>query len=155
MTNEHSRQTLRPAAGGMITVKVADEIARLKGAAEWRYRDNHLQQQGKDTHPTGIPFFGGTPTGSALNFNKNARPSMSSQPEVEADGPVMRDRLWFMVALARPHTAVTNANVFGFQPGTREFQGWNNEGKLTFTPAPNVRLDPDSVTSVPRVTAPV
>ncbi|PYQ57797.1 MAG: hypothetical protein DMF58_17405, partial [Acidobacteria bacterium] len=29
---------------------------------------------------------------------------------------------------------------FGFQPGTREFQGWNNIAKVTFTPAPNQTL---------------
>ena len=48
MTNELSRQTLRPAAGGMITVKVADEIARLKGAAEWKSGDRHAISLIKD-----------------------------------------------------------------------------------------------------------
>ena len=48
MTNELSRQTLCPAAGGMITVKVADEIARLKGAAEWKSRDRHAISLIKD-----------------------------------------------------------------------------------------------------------
>ena len=48
MTNELSRQTLRPAAGGMITVKVADEIARLKGAAEWNSGDRHAISLIKD-----------------------------------------------------------------------------------------------------------
>ena len=50
MTNEHSRGTLRPAAGGMITVKIADEIARLKGAAEWRSgsKDRHATSLVKD-----------------------------------------------------------------------------------------------------------
>lgn len=41
MTNGHSRTTLRPAVGGMITVTIADEIARLKGAAEWKSGDRH------------------------------------------------------------------------------------------------------------------
>ena len=48
MTNEHSRGTLRPAAGGMITVKIADEIARLKGAAEWRSGNQHATSLVKD-----------------------------------------------------------------------------------------------------------
>jgi quercetin dioxygenase-like cupin family protein len=48
MTNEHTRQTLRPAVGGMITVKVADEIARLKGAAEWKSGDRHAISLIKD-----------------------------------------------------------------------------------------------------------
>jgi quercetin dioxygenase-like cupin family protein len=48
MTNEHSRGTLRPAAGGMITVKIADEIARLKDAAEWKSGDRHATSLVKD-----------------------------------------------------------------------------------------------------------
>ena len=48
MTSEHIRQPLRPAAGGMITVKFADEIARLKGAAEWKSGDRHAVSLVKD-----------------------------------------------------------------------------------------------------------
>jgi len=48
MTNEHTRQTLRPVAGGMITAKLADEIARLKGAAEWKSGDRQAISLIKD-----------------------------------------------------------------------------------------------------------
>jgi quercetin dioxygenase-like cupin family protein len=41
MTSEHDRQPLRPAAGGMLTVKFADEIERLKNSAEWKSGDRH------------------------------------------------------------------------------------------------------------------
>lgn len=41
MTSEHGRQALRPAAGGMVTISVADEIAHLKDAAEWAAGDRH------------------------------------------------------------------------------------------------------------------
>lgn len=41
MTSEHNRQPLRPTAGGMITVKFADEIVRLKTSAEWKSGDRH------------------------------------------------------------------------------------------------------------------
>jgi quercetin dioxygenase-like cupin family protein len=47
MPDEH-RTVLRPAAGGMITVKIADEIARLKGAAEWNSSDRHATSLVKD-----------------------------------------------------------------------------------------------------------
>jgi quercetin dioxygenase-like cupin family protein len=49
MTSEHNRQTRRPTAGGMITVKFADEIARLKDAAEWKSADRHAISLIKDS----------------------------------------------------------------------------------------------------------
>ena len=48
MTNEHNKQALRPAAGGMITVKFADEIAHLKSTAEWKSADRHAVSLVKD-----------------------------------------------------------------------------------------------------------
>lgn len=48
MTSEQSRQPLRPAAGGMITVKIADEISRLKGTSEWKSEDRHAVSLIKD-----------------------------------------------------------------------------------------------------------
>jgi len=48
MTNEHSKQALRPAAGGMITVNIADEIAHLKDTAEWSSGDRHAVSLVKD-----------------------------------------------------------------------------------------------------------
>src|SRR5205823_1065383 len=80
-----------------------------------------------------IPSFGAPPGATTLAFNKNAQPTMNSQPQLTFGGPIMRDRLWFFTALSRPRTAATPANLFGFQPGARTFTGWNNMGKLTFT----------------------
>src|SRR6185312_13488874 len=48
MTNEHKRQALRPTTGGMLMVKFADEIARLKSTAEWRSADRHAVSLIKD-----------------------------------------------------------------------------------------------------------
>ncbi len=48
MTNEHRREALRPAAGGMTTVRIADEIARLKDAAAWKSGDRHATSLVKD-----------------------------------------------------------------------------------------------------------
>lgn len=48
MTSEHNRQALRPTAGGMMTVKLADEIARLKSTAEWTSGDRHAVSLVKD-----------------------------------------------------------------------------------------------------------
>jgi quercetin dioxygenase-like cupin family protein len=48
MTDEHGKQTLRPAAGGMITISVADEIVRLKSTSEWESEDRHAVSLMKD-----------------------------------------------------------------------------------------------------------
>jgi outer membrane receptor protein involved in Fe transport len=138
-------------SGGTVNVLTKSGGNTLKGAAEWHYGDTHLQQQGNATHPTGIAYFGATPTGSSLNFDKSTRPTMSSLPELELDGPLLRDRLWFMASLERPRTAVTNPNLFGFQPGTREFAGWDDVAKLTFTPAQNQTLTAKFIDSHARI----
>jgi len=48
MTDEHSKQALRPAAGGMITISIAGEIARLKSTAEWESMERHAVSLIKD-----------------------------------------------------------------------------------------------------------
>jgi len=48
MANEHSKQALRPAADGMITVSVAGEIARLKSTPEWESGGRHAVSLIKD-----------------------------------------------------------------------------------------------------------
>ncbi len=39
MNQESRRQALRPAAGGMLSVKIADEVAHLKAKPEWSSGD--------------------------------------------------------------------------------------------------------------------
>src|ERR1700746_3073286 len=41
MTSEQNRPALRPPAGGMITINVANEIAQLKSTPEWKFGDRH------------------------------------------------------------------------------------------------------------------
>jgi quercetin dioxygenase-like cupin family protein len=48
MANEQSTQALRPSAGGLITISVADEINRLKGSSEWSSGDRHAVSLIKD-----------------------------------------------------------------------------------------------------------
>ena len=48
MTDEHSKQALRPTAGGMITISFADEIVRLKNTPEWESGDRHAVSLVKD-----------------------------------------------------------------------------------------------------------
>jgi outer membrane receptor protein involved in Fe transport len=139
---EISIQTLGKSAeysssGGTVNVITKSGGNNFSGSFDWRYNNKSLQTQGQDKHPTGIAFFGATPTGSALNFDKNLQPVKNSNPQMTLGGPVMRDRLWFFAALARPDTATTPPSTQGFTPGTRTFKGWNNLGKATFTPKAN------------------
>ncbi|MBV8055255.1 MAG: hypothetical protein JOZ29_15080 [Deltaproteobacteria bacterium] len=48
MTDEHSKQALRPGAGGIITISVADEIARLKSTSEWESKERQAISLIKD-----------------------------------------------------------------------------------------------------------
>ncbi len=48
MSTEHNRQALRPAAGGMITINIAGEIARIKSTPEWQSGDRHAVSLIKD-----------------------------------------------------------------------------------------------------------
>src|SRR5262245_57221745 len=48
MASDQSKQALRPAAGGMITVSLFDEIARLKSTREWQSGDRHAVSLIKD-----------------------------------------------------------------------------------------------------------
>jgi len=46
--HEHNRQALRPAEGGMLTITIASEIARLKSGPEWMSGDRHAASLVKD-----------------------------------------------------------------------------------------------------------
>ena len=48
MTEQGSRQALRPSAGGMVSLNIADEIARLKGKPEWSTQDRQAVSLVKD-----------------------------------------------------------------------------------------------------------
>jgi hypothetical protein len=142
---EISIQTLGKSAeysssGGTINVITKSGGNNFSGSFDYRYNDVHTQFAGKKTHPTGIAYYGATPTGSALNYDKNTQASKNKNGALTLGGPIMRDRLWFFAALSRPDTAITPSAVNGFTAQTRAFKGWNNLGKATFTPIANQTL---------------
>jgi hypothetical protein len=49
----------------------------------------------------------------------------------------MRDKLWFFASAHRPETSRIPPNTVGFQPGSRDFTGWNTLAKVTYTPFAN------------------
>src|SRR5579885_758504 len=48
MSADQMRQPLRPAEGGIVAFRLADEIARLKSGAEWQNGDRHAVSLVKD-----------------------------------------------------------------------------------------------------------
>ena len=52
-------------------------------------------------------------------------------------GPIVKDKLWFFASAHNPKTSRIAPNIYGFQPGSRDFSGWNTLAKLTFTPFSN------------------
>jgi quercetin dioxygenase-like cupin family protein len=48
MASEQTKPALRPAAGGSIELRLADEIARLKSAPQWTAGDRHAVSLIKD-----------------------------------------------------------------------------------------------------------
>ncbi len=48
MADERARQPLRPGAGGIVALKIADEIAHLKSGPEWQSGDRHSTSLVKD-----------------------------------------------------------------------------------------------------------
>ncbi|MCU1244354.1 MAG: TonB-dependent receptor [Acidobacteria bacterium] len=128
------------ASGGTINVITKSGGNRFSGSADYRYNDPDFLQNGSKKRPTGIAYFGATPTGTLLRFDKSVQTAKSIQPQGTLGGPIVRDRLWFFGATAKPKTTQQAANVNGFQPGVRAFTGWNTLGKLTFTPIENQTL---------------
>lgn len=48
MPANQNKDSLRPAAGGMVTVNIPNEIVRLKESAEWKSGDRHAVSLLKD-----------------------------------------------------------------------------------------------------------
>jgi hypothetical protein len=143
-------------SGGTVNVITKSGGNNYSGSFDWRYNDKRLQSQGKQLKnvqtTASIPYFGAPASQQTLRFDKNLQPTKSNQPQATIGGPVMRDKLWFFAAVARALTAQTQPNTLGFQPGTREFKGWNNLAKVTFTPVSNQTLTAlfiDSYASIP------
>jgi hypothetical protein len=118
------------ATGGIVNVVTKSGGNSFKGSLDFRYSGNALQEQGSKTQD----FPPGT---TALRFDKNLQEFQELAPEASLGGPVKRDLLWFFADAQRPNTKRTPPDLFGFQPATREFKGWNLFGKLTATPLPN------------------
>lgn len=125
-------------SGATVNVVTKSGGNKFSGSFDYRYNDPNFLQAGKQYYPAPSTYYGGPPNGApSLKFNKKAQTAKSIQPTATLGGPILQDKLWFFVNLQKPHTARQAANTIGIQPGPREFTGWNNIGKITFTPFAN------------------
>ena len=127
------------ASGGTVNVITKSGGNQFSGSGDWRYNDKRLQTQGSEKHTLNPAYYGG-PSNSVLKFDKNLQPVKNDQKQVTFGGPIMRDRLWFFAAAHKPATSTTPPTTQGFTPGSRNFDGWNNLAKVTFTPLANHTL---------------
>ncbi|HEX7150623.1 MAG TPA: TonB-dependent receptor [Thermoanaerobaculia bacterium] len=108
-------------SGGTINVITKSGGNRFSGSFDYRYSDPDFLESGD-------------------HFNADVQTNKNKQPQATLGGPIVRDRLWFFASTARPETSRVAPNLYGFQPGSRDFFGWNTLGKLTWTPIANQTL---------------
>ena len=121
------------AIGGIINVITKSGGNDFHGTLDARYRSEKLTEQGERTRD----FPPGT---DQLRYDRDIQDFQNLSPAATLGGPIMRDRLWFFGSLERPLFETRPAELFGFQPGRRDFRGWTIFGKLTALLAPSHTL---------------
>jgi hypothetical protein len=121
------------AIGGIINVITKSGGNDFHGNLDARYRSEKLTEQGrkKRDYPPGT---------DVLRYDKNKQDFRNFDPDATLGGPIVRDRVWFFGSVERPDFQVQRPDLFGFQPGRRDFKGWTIFGKVTATPAPSHTL---------------
>lgn len=125
-------------SGATINVITKSGGNNFSGSFDYRYFDPDFFTATGKTYVAAPTYFGGPPNGNpALRFDKKKITDKGKQGQATFGGPILRDKLWFFASAHRPETSRIAANLFGFQPGSRDFTGWNTLGKLTLTPWAN------------------
>ena len=121
------------AIGGIINVITKSGGNEFHGTLDARYRSQDLTEQGsrKRDYPPGT---------NVLRYDKDTQDFHQLSPAATLGGPLLRDRVWFFGSLERPDFTNQRPDLFGFQPGRRDFKGWTIFGKVTATPAPSHTL---------------
>lgn len=127
-------------SGGTVNVITKSGTNDFEGSFDVRYNDPSFLEAGKEKRYAAPTVFGGPVGAEQLRFNKAVQTAKSEQPQATLGGPILRDRLWFFGSGHRPLTIQQAPNTLGFQPGPRQFSGYNWTGKLTFTPFSNHTL---------------
>jgi len=125
-------------SGATINVITKSGGNNFSGSVDYRYSDPDFFTQTDKKYAAAPTYFGGPPNGNpTLRFDKSAVTDKTEQPQATLGGPIMRDKLWFFASAHNPKTSRIAPNIYGFQPGSRDFSGWNTLAKLTFTPFSN------------------
>jgi hypothetical protein len=118
------------AIGGIINVITKSGGNDFHGTLDARYRSEKLTEQGsrKRDFPPGT---------STLRYDRDTQDFQNFSPAATLGGPIMRDKIWFFGSVERPEFQNRPPDLFGFEPGRRDFKGWTIFAKVTATPAPS------------------
>jgi hypothetical protein len=119
------------ATGGVVNVITKSGGNNFSGSADVRLSNQHMQQQGHKRQEA---------NSTALANDRSTLVFKNWGPQATIGGPIQQDKLWFFLSGQRLHNHNQPPNVFGFQPGDRQFIGYNTFGKLTSTFTPNQTL---------------
>ena len=116
------------ATGGVVNVITKSGGNNFSGSADVRLSNQHMISPGHK-HQEG--------NASLLAFDRSTQVFKNWGPQATLGGPIQQDKLWFFVSGQRLHNHNQPPNVNGFQPGDRQFIGYNTFSKLTATLTPN------------------
>ena len=118
------------AVGGIVNVITKSGGNQFAGTLDARYSSDKLTEQGSRIADT-------PPGTTELANDKNKRDFRTFQPEASIGGPILKDRVWFFADAQRILNQTRAFASQGFEPGRRDFTGWNLFGKVTTTPVSN------------------
>lgn len=101
------------ATGGVVDVITKSGGNRFSGTVDLRYRDSDFNTSGD-------------------HFDPDADETEFTDPSVTLGGPIQRDRIWFFVSGEQTRSKLTPTE----SPTTRDFDGLNLMGKLTWQISP-------------------
>jgi hypothetical protein len=118
------------ATGGLVNLVTKSGGNDFSGSLDVRYSDNDFNENGEF-------------------FDKNANKTKFIQPGATLGGPIQRDKVWFFASAEDISTEVTPTG----SPTTREFEGQNYLGKITWQVNPTISVvgkyssDPAEITN--------
>jgi len=102
------------ATGGIVNLVTKSGGNDFSGTLDLRYRDNNFLESGE-------------------HFDADRTETEYQNYSATLGGPVIQDKLWFFVSGEYVLSKSTPAySVLGFQPNTRQYEGMNYIGKLTW-----------------------
>jgi len=121
------------AVGGIVNVITKSGGNQFSGTFDGRYSTEDFTEQGekRQAFPVGT---------TNLRYNKDTQEFQNLKAAGTLGGPILGDHLWFFGAAERVENKNQPTTTRTFDPGRRDFFGWNLFGKLTASPADNQSL---------------